>query len=1140
MILEKDGIYRVYKSNLVDSLKKLKNIIKSVDPRTFKVYNKEKKIPIYVHGEEDGKFDKGDYIEFVGMRNPNNLSYSYYHPFNNKNVYWLSWNGKNGLRYSIESAQPTIEHNKAIIPREYKYTEHIEENNRFVRLGRIATDAPAYKKDHWFFDGGIRTGTTRNYSFNLSNPNPYSTSFFSVQAQLHGLTYTGHGHNVTLYINNHLVARGEWEGQRPYTITSEPTTNLQNNFLNTGENNIQIAVEGSYSEDRFDEILFNWLEVEYYRQYRASDDFIEFTPPHDYPEGTYHFPIENFSDSEISVYKIGISKLTNFTIDHNKSQNKYSIILEDKIYSSDTRYFAASKEGIKSPFKIQADTLHGIKNEIPACDLIIITPDKWTNNLIRLTDFYNHKGIIPRLTSLEDIYNEFNHGIASPFAINQYLEYIYKNSTKKFNYVLLIGDAQIRADESILPAFFYQSYRWGACACDHIYTLIDKDSPLPQFAIGRWPCSSSEELEQLINKRINYHHSRDTKSPWHNETLFIAGFENAFKAQSDYLIKRKLSKNLNINRIFINPASQNTPYWGGSESLIEHINSGLSIINFFGHGGGGVWSDRSLFTTEHLPLLENQKKLPFITSMTCFTGDFVNITGLGEDMIKISNGGAIGLFGSSSVGWIQNDYLLCKEIYSHIFQPGLRIGDAIRISKIKYLTSNNYFSYLKKSMAYSYNLLGDPTITLPITQKEIELETSINEPSPGQKIQLSGELPFNQGEGYINLYDLEKYRIPIKPSFYDINSSDFQTEIILPDTIATDELYFNYYFREGNYKNDYIGHTSFHIKGENFYSFKCSPEKPEVNEKINLKIKINHENLDRILCLIDSMGVYKYLDENGIEHVQSFDNNVNIDTLEMTATDEKNCYKLSRPLVSKQPGKLIAVKFVAFTNAGDKTESVVYTIQIKRQPDLRVINLWQTEDNFPALMTAVYSNYEDTLANIELQIRDGQGKLFGSDHFKIYPDIRNELLIKGILGNGRKTFIAEIDPENEIIESNENNNLSDSTFIDVNIFPILPEYGSSYYGSTNDTIKYNRYFSVYIPPGAEQDSAAMQINHNTSQPGLETQPDFEILSQDSIYSYSVNISPPEISKNLYVEFYGIPDSIKNNVSITRWSEKFKL
>lgn len=156
LTLDATGIYRISQSALIDS----GATIKKVDPRTFQMYNKGIELAIYIKGESDGSFDKSDYIEFYGQRNPNSVAEYYHDPFTDKNVYFLTWGEQNGLRYAEESAKTTISTNDAIVPSDYEYTSHFEVNSYFDRLGRVDTDLPTHTRDHWFFDGGLNGGTT--------------------------------------------------------------------------------------------------------------------------------------------------------------------------------------------------------------------------------------------------------------------------------------------------------------------------------------------------------------------------------------------------------------------------------------------------------------------------------------------------------------------------------------------------------------------------------------------------------------------------------------------------------------------------------------------------------------------------------------------------------------------------------------------------------------------------------------------------------------------------------------------------------------------------------------------------------------------------------------------------------------------
>ena len=113
-----------------------------------------------------------------------------------------------------------------------------------------------------------------------------------------------------------------------------------------------------------------------------------------------------------------------------------------------------------------------------------------------------------------------------------------------------------------------------------------------------------------------------------------------------------------INTIRDEDSTRFDPNFGGTTDLINYWDDGLAYINFFGHGGGGIWADVQLFNTNDIDRLNNGYKLPFISSMTCFTGAFESksFSSISDKLITIENKGAIGVYASSGLGWLHNDF----------------------------------------------------------------------------------------------------------------------------------------------------------------------------------------------------------------------------------------------------------------------------------------------------------------------------------------------------------------------------------------------------------------------------------------------------------------------------------------------------
>ena len=72
-----DGIHRISATTLSNSGINLSTL----DPRNIRLYHRGKEVAIHIEGENDGRFDTGDYIDFFGMRNDGTLDKLLYSDF---------------------------------------------------------------------------------------------------------------------------------------------------------------------------------------------------------------------------------------------------------------------------------------------------------------------------------------------------------------------------------------------------------------------------------------------------------------------------------------------------------------------------------------------------------------------------------------------------------------------------------------------------------------------------------------------------------------------------------------------------------------------------------------------------------------------------------------------------------------------------------------------------------------------------------------------------------------------------------------------------------------------------------------------------------------------------------------------------
>ena len=729
----RDGIYRIY----YDSLSQMPDFpSEQINSRSLTLRERGAEQAIHVNDRGDDIFNEGDYFDFIGKQKYFEGDSQYFDAFSDINVYWLDWGGTDGLRFVEESG--ALVELTPVRPTTFWDRIHVEEDNDFERLGQVDTDKPSITRDHYFWES-VNSGVTKEVNYFLPNPFRGSSENLQVSIGLHGLTYSEtagevKSHTLYAFMNDHSIGDGSWIQQEEYVLNSPSALNLSHNILAAdGDNTLAIFAPVSTEPGNYDKIVLNWIEVGYEHLLKAYEDQLQFRKSFINPSTNLEYEIQGFQSHELVLYKEGLSKITGFTIRENWDavEPQYSLVFQDHSTEATPDYWAASLEGILRPLQMIIDTTAFLREQ--DADLIVITIPDFMDDLEAYLEFKRTEGWNPILVSVADIYDEFNWGIHSPLAIKSFLKYANNHWSSRPEFAVLFGDAisnpqQTKRDTRIenIPTFYMQTYGWGAAEADYWYSLINGDDYFPDINIGRIPCNDIEDLNTSLTKLINYG-SGENFGTWQNELVTIAGFDAAFKTQSQSLLRNSIPPAYMPSRIFIDRDSEGQIFWGDTDSLVEHWNRGKLLINFLGHGGGAVWADRSLFVRDDINYLDAETPPAFVTSMTCFTASFAQTRGLGEVVVSESPSGAIGWFGSSGVGWLINDYLMVQPLLRRLLEDDKTVGEIINIARMEYFLVNSGYDYLKPSMLFQYNFLGDPTTRLlrPEMHESLVSEKSI-------------------------------------------------------------------------------------------------------------------------------------------------------------------------------------------------------------------------------------------------------------------------------------------------------------------------------------------------------------------------------------------------------------------------------
>ena len=430
-----------------------------------------------------------------------------------------------------------------------------------------------------------------------------------------------------------------------------------------------------------------------------------------------------------------------------------------------------------------------------------------------------------------------------------------------------------------IPAMRIQTLKWGSTSSDFWYSLIEGNDFIPEFAIGRFPVADVEELDISVKKTLE--RFQNPGQIWESNVINIGGYEVTFKDQSETLIQGEIESGSNPIQLYIDKYSEGGSFYGTTDSLVNYINNGVSYINFFGHGGGAVWADRSLLTLDDIDLMNNTGKYPFVTSMTCFSGDVTNPNALGRKLLNREDGGVIGWLGSAGLGWIINDYLLLKPIHKIYFSDSdLGVGEIINLGKIKYYATNTSFPDHAITQIFQFNLSGDPALVRP-RPGNLDISVNPNDPEPGETLSLS-----TAGDSltYV-LYDEQYY--PLKKYPEVIEGGTIQ----LSDTRAPDRYTLLIKGKEQNkWKTKSL---PMQIAGTTIRWVSIEPQNPARNEPVEIQVEaVDRQGIDSLSLWMGGIKYGDFISPSGnlytMREPLTFPNAGNTYSLMVKAVDSRN------------------------------------------------------------------------------------------------------------------------------------------------------------------------------------------------------------------------------------------------------------
>lgn len=706
--------------------------------------NRGDAVPVWIDDGDDGRFDPGDRIQFIGERllTPRGDLDEY----SRFNCYVLSLNHQAPIHATKAVAAASSNQGEGV---GLEIRRHLERDLVMVRFRPSADEILS----RWYW-GRLSVTDTEPFAVDVDLPDLRQPGLdqesVEVRISFRGWSTPRHreaggvaDHVVEITSPKGVVATGEWNQQDGHIVSATVDPDP------TGENRVRLEVrvpKRTYPESGdliVDVVLVDWIEIDYPAQANGAGEPVEVWP---------------VTASTAAMSTIGLRGGGTVWTRRGDRRTTNSEYLQVASADLEKGVFVGDRERVPRPDEIILDGRSDLRSVTRRADYIMITHRDLRSAVEPLAELHRRRGLDVVVVDVQDIFDEFNGGIVHPRAIRDFLEFAWTSWQRPApRFVLLAGDASwdyknATADDrryadwtyeprdvrnfikngstpyaegaelnhrNLVPTWSYPTYE-GHAASDNWFVCLDGDDDLPEMAIGRIPVVTGDELRGVVSKIVAAVDHPEV-GPWRRDVLFITNESVSFQRRSDTTAAEVTQRGFVPFRIY--PMSEEKANEKHTQTILDRMNAGVELIQFLGHGGRYIWrtgppdlkKNHDLFTLEDLDRLEPNRKLPVVLSLTCYSAPFDHPTAdsIGEKLLRMPDRGAIAVFAAS---WRNSPSAeMGRIVINELTTPGATIGEAILRAKRQ---------IRNPMLVQTYNLLGDPAVPVLAPHDHLQIEIS--------------------------------------------------------------------------------------------------------------------------------------------------------------------------------------------------------------------------------------------------------------------------------------------------------------------------------------------------------------------------------------------------------------------------------
>ncbi len=612
--VQNEGWYQISMAQLVAA-----GLDPHADARTLQLYAEGIEQPMSILGRQSGPLGSNDSIAFYGTGIDT--------PFSGTRVYWLIRGSRTGLRiHSVPAVNAGLSEQQS-----FPFTVVLQQRTTY-----FGTLLNGENNDNFF--GAAVTSEPVDQQLTVAHADPNSSIPITVDVQLQGAT-DQQAHSVSVFFNGASI--GEMDFANLANVTN--TFSVDRSLLQDGLNTVTLtALQGDN-----DISVVQSIALRYPHTYEADANWLKATAP---AGSTLH--ITGFSNPQLQVFDItdplAVEQLSGTV---NQESASYGITLGLPPAAGQERTLLVfSNDQISPPSALTFHKPAALATQSLGSQMIIITHPDFESALAPLVKMHESHGQSVELVTIDEVFDAFNYGERSPFAIRAFLQNAESHPLRKPQYLLLVGDASLDprnylglGDFDFVPTRIIETAAFKTATDDWFSDF--KQNGFATIATGRLPVRTAADAALVVAKIVNYEKGLAANSGNHQALLVADQNIGADFTTATKFAATNLPSSLQPTEILadgMDPAVV-------QQQIVAALNSGPLLVNYSGHGSVEQWSFADFLDNSSVATLANGNQLSVYLLMDCLNGFFHDVytTSLAESLLFAPDGGAVAVWASS-------------------------------------------------------------------------------------------------------------------------------------------------------------------------------------------------------------------------------------------------------------------------------------------------------------------------------------------------------------------------------------------------------------------------------------------------------------------------------------------------------------